>query len=309
VDDRLSSELRSLDAALAGSPPEALVRAGRAEAGNVRARHRSRLRSRIALALSAALALVAASFTPPGRAATEWVNDLAGVGDPPTLDHPFDKPGSIVIHAGTLPDGAPYELVARLIDPDDRFQDRPGGAPHPATAGGRLCFGVDLPTHPEKDQDSVCVANTGETGDDPPFSSYGAFSASDGSGPVLLFGLVEDPRVAQIEVVEGRDGVEAAIPSNLIPVDSAILERVGRVDPVRIFLSPVSEALVRAAERGELDLYAVGLTDDGAEIGRAGVLGVDRPVSPALKELRLRALRERGAIRRVLRERQSAPKR
>ena len=302
MDDRLSSELRGLDAVLAGSPPPALIRAGRAEAGNVRARRQSRLRSRIAVALSAALALVGASFTAPGRAATEWVADLAGVGDPPTLDFPFDKPGSIVIDAGTLPSGDPYELVARLIDPDDRFQNRPGDAPHPTTGGAHLCFGVDLPTHPEMDQDSVCVGKSAETGENAPFSSYGAFSGPEESGGTILFGLVEDPRVAQIDVVDHAGGVEPVLPSKLIPVEPAILERVGRVDPVQVFLSPVSEAVVRATERGELALYAVAFTDDGTEIARRGVLGVNRPASPAVNRLRRRDLRLRGVIRELRRE-------
>jgi hypothetical protein len=73
---------------------------------------------RRALVLAAiALALVIASFTPPGRAASAWVGKLVGIGDvggPPTLDEPGSSAQGtgVVVANGSAPDGSRYEWVA-----------------------------------------------------------------------------------------------------------------------------------------------------------------------------------------------------
>jgi hypothetical protein len=287
VDERIAAGLCDVEPALDGPPPASLVNAVRGQAPQIQARRRAWARARMGVGVGLLAVLVAGAFTSPGRAATEWVADLAGIGDEPTLDYPGDEPGAVVLDAGRLSDGTPYEIVARVIDMRGRLSEArpnqiidvdPSEAPPPSKVARRpdglhLCFGIDLPTHPKVDQDSFCVGPRSEAGGTEPFSSYGAFPWETPAGPTIIFGTVEDPAIAEIRVVDSPTAIEPAIPSKLLGVDQALLDLAGREDPVWFFVSPVDKSLVEAADRGELDLYAAGFDSAGNELNRVRVLG------------------------------------
>jgi hypothetical protein len=286
TDERVAAGLHELQSELDGPPPARLLNAIREQAPEVRARHAARVRARVGVGATLLAVLVAGAFTSPGRAATEWVANLAGIGDEPTLDFPGDEPGAVVIGAGHLSDGTPYEVVARVIDPATRLSEarpnqiidevEPSEAPplREARGPGRpsVCFGIDLPTRPKADQDSFCAGQHAGGGEPGPFTTYGAFPEVR-SGPAIIFGVVEDPAVADVRIVDGPTAGEPAIPSSLLSVDQSVLDIAGREDPVWFFVSPVDESLVAAANRGELDLYAAGFDDAGNELSRVPVLG------------------------------------
>src|SRR5215211_1691619 len=112
--DQLSTQLRELATAGGPSPrPPGLIETARADAPRLRARRQARKRARAGGLVAVAALLIAASFTPPGRAATGWVAGVAGIGDEPTLEHVGAEAGTAVIFGrGTAPGREPYEIVA-----------------------------------------------------------------------------------------------------------------------------------------------------------------------------------------------------
>jgi hypothetical protein len=125
--------LREIPVADAADARERAVAAARSEIavrrGPAPAPRRPRRRA-FQIALATAL-LGAALLSPPGRAATDWVGDLVGIGDvggKPTKKHREDQaPGpAIVINNGFAPDGTRYEWVVYHCRHDFRPEGMPG---------------------------------------------------------------------------------------------------------------------------------------------------------------------------------------
>lgn len=217
----------------------------------------------------AALALVAFSFTPPGRATTGWVADLAGFGEEPSLEQAGSVPGSaVVLASGTLSDGTPYEIVAKQTlfglgpateQPDDK-------RPH------YLCTQVDFPSTTYVARGGQCTdgeENGSGIGDESAFfQEPSGADAKDGNSPGVFVGFAEIPETASVNVEVVRDdGQTTRIPSELIKVEGDLLRRIGTDDPVGVFVASVDEATVRAGRQGELEVRATAKDSDGSEIG------------------------------------------
>lgn len=97
--------------------PAAVTNAVVAEGPALRARHRARIARRAAVVLVIVLALTAASFTPPGRAATGWISEL--IAGPNTFElgqYGYQLHNSTLVGSGTLPTGDEYQLRGYIND-------------------------------------------------------------------------------------------------------------------------------------------------------------------------------------------------
>jgi hypothetical protein len=151
-------------------PPadEARARAARSAAERVEriGERRSRIAPRLMRLGVAALALLAAlvgfAFTPPGKAVSDELGELVGIGEPATLPpDPFPglgprRPG-VVIASGRAPDGAPYEVVASRGDPSSGRGPSKEGTVMQRGGGAMTCLTVDLPESPERGTVEFCV--------------------------------------------------------------------------------------------------------------------------------------------------------
>jgi hypothetical protein len=123
MSDRLTDALNRVDELASSEAPDALIERARAESTTLRQRTCAGKQKWVALAAGILALILAASFTPPGRAATEWVGDLVGVGDvggPPTRPSEVRDFGpasdQIVLATGETADGVAFEIVAFRSD-------------------------------------------------------------------------------------------------------------------------------------------------------------------------------------------------
>jgi hypothetical protein len=221
---------------------------------------------------AAALALVAFAFTPPGRAATGWIADLAGFGEEPSLEQTGSVPGrAVVLTSGTLSDGTPYEVVAKQT----LFGRGPDTAQPNDARPAYLCTQVDFPSATRMGQGGHCTDGE-ENGSGIGYESAAFIQeptadgadVKDDNSPGVFVGFAELPETGNVEVEILRDGGEmATIPSELIKVEGNLLNQVGTDTPIGVFVANVDEATVREGRRGELEVRATAKDSDGSEIG------------------------------------------
>lgn len=68
------------------------------------------------------------------------------------------------------------------------------------------------------------------------------------------------------------DGAETEIASKIVPINGALLRRVGGGDPVRVFISTLDESQVQAMNSDDVAIAAVALDDQGHVLGRSQIL-------------------------------------
>ena len=272
MSDRLTDALRRVDELSGGTPPTGLIARARDESDSLGQRRRLRNLRHLAVATVAIAVAFATAFTPPGRAATGWLANLAGFGEEPSLKQVGSVPGSaVVIASGELADGTPYEVVAKRVlfgvGPDTRQENdnRPA----------LLCFQVDFPQRLEKGQGGNCtdgeqngrgLGNESTSLLQEPTKDGGG--TLDQDGPGVYLGWVEIPEAASITVFETREGdPPQPMPSQLIEVKGDLLAKTGTETPVGVFVAPIDGETVQAGRRGELEVRAVAYASDGEELG------------------------------------------
>jgi hypothetical protein len=262
--------------------PSELIGAARSEAVGVRSRRRSRVRHRLVLAALVAIALVGASLTPPGRAATGWVARVAGIGESPTLPQVGSIPGTpVVIDSGELSDGTPYELVAKgTVFGDVGPASAADSILHPKV----ICFQVDWPAQQSKGQGGACVdREAAQRGNNPAletseFNSPAGIGLADGHSednrPGIFFGIVDQPNITDVRVIERsqQNGSETQLPSKTVPITGELLERVGGGDPISVFVASLDESQVQAMNTDQAAIAAVAYNDQGEVVGRNQIL-------------------------------------
>jgi hypothetical protein len=262
--------------------PEPLISAARAKAGGLRSRRTRALRTRVAIAMAVALGILAMSFTPPGRAATGWIADLAGVGEPPTLRQVGSVEGSAtVLASGRLSDGTPYEFVAKAInaetfaeaatnsdEKEKAMLDRPGFRNIPEM----LCFQVDWPgTKPTGEGGACTTSHRTDEGNKPILETSGLWRApgAEHSSPAIFMGIADDQRVARVRVIQvDRDGSQTELPSQLLTVEGETLQRTGGRYPVAAFFAPLDEDVVAAGNDRQAQVSAIAYDSQGNELDR-----------------------------------------
>jgi hypothetical protein len=221
---------------------------------------------------AAALALVAFAFTPPGRAATGWVADLAGFGEEPSLEQTGSVPGrAVVITSGTLSDGTPYEVVAKKT----LFGRGPDTAQPDDTRPAYLCVQVDFPSATRVGQGGHCTdgeENGSGIGDESAgFSQEPTADGGDVKGsnsPGVFVGFAEIPETASVDVEILRESGETTpVPSEMIRVEGNLLSQIGTDEPIGVFVASVDQATVKAGRLHELEVRATAKDSDGAAIG------------------------------------------
>jgi hypothetical protein len=260
-------------------------------------------------------ALAGALLTPPGRAVADWVADVVGIGDSPTLEQEGSVPGSaVVIDGGTLSDGTAYELVAKLVTPEllPGLSARAGGTSEAEVQEFRfgaelICFTVDWPGITAKGAGGNCTRADGSTSPGesafqtpglfrPPYRTDFAWEDSEPNVSSILFGILNDPAIDRVEVVR-RDqaGPTSQIPAKVITLSGALLERVGGTGPVRVFESLLDPGDMAAVRDGSATIEAVALDDQGRELDRMSPFP-----EPGCDPYELR--RQAGELRRQMRE-------
>jgi hypothetical protein len=251
-------------------------------------------RSPALAALIAAIALAGALLTPPGRAVADWVADVVGIGDSPTLEQEGSVPGSaVVIDSGTLSDGTAYELVAKLVTPEllygpsARQSAKAGGSSEaevqelrPGLGAELICFTVDWPGITAKGAGGNCTRADGSASPGgsafqtpglfrPPYRTDFSWEDSEPNVSSIFFGILNDPAIDRVEVVR-RDqaGPTTQIAAKVITVSGALLERVGGTGPVRVFESLLDPEDMAAVRDGSATIEAVALDDQGRELDR-----------------------------------------
>jgi hypothetical protein len=227
-----------------------------------------------AIGAAVVLALVAASFTPPGRAATGWIARAAGFDDEPTLPQVSSVPGTaVVVDSGKLSDGTPFEVVAKRVnlssvlprslhqDLDERGLDEPV-----------VCFQANWTSIQRQSAGGMCSrgAHPGRGGN-PPLESNGLFAppgAQPGS-PALYMGLVDDQEVAKVRVTKTSPSGEVSdLPLAFVTIKGALARRIGVGEGVRVYVVNISESDVQAASSGQQTIEARAYGTDGQSLGR-----------------------------------------
>jgi hypothetical protein len=168
---------------------------------------------RLALALTAAAGIVALAFTPPGRAVADWVVDLVGVGEPPTVapEPPAGgrwnaaPPQPTVIASGLTARGEPFEWV---------FQGASKG----------VCFSLELPAGRFPGEGGGgCSEQIPRASADYPILAYG--TSSSGAG-VEVNGILA-PEVKSVELSYPVDGETQTIDAVMGRISSELLRKAG----------------------------------------------------------------------------------
>jgi hypothetical protein len=251
---------------------------------------------RLAIGVATIGLLGALSFTPPGEAATGWIGRVVGIGESPTLEQVGSVQGSaVVIDSGTLPDGTPYELVAKLVTPEllpgpSPWQVSPARGPSEAevrefrSAPDLICFTVDWPGIEAKGQGGNCTqANGSGSPGEAAFQTPGlfrppyapgtkptdSFDPAEPNAPAILFGILNDPAINRVEVVRrDQHGSTSQLPVEVIDLSGALLERVGGTGPVSVFESVLDRDDVAAGRDRTATIEALALDDQGRELYR-----------------------------------------
>lgn len=93
------------------------------------------------------------ALTPPGRAATGWVADVAGFGEEPTLPQTRTVEGTArVVAEVRLADGTRYKVITKTVK---------------GVGAASVCFQIDWPDLETRGKDSVCTQRGQEEGQRP----------------------------------------------------------------------------------------------------------------------------------------------
>jgi hypothetical protein len=215
----LSAEFDSIPAAV----PAEVLDAARAEGPTLSARRRGRVRRRIAVAMAFVVALAAASLTPPGRAATQWVSDqLAGPNTFEPGQYGYQLHTSTLIGSGELPTGDRYQIRGYIGNGGDggcvvivweHSERAPGDCLPP---GHEAQFSIPIAGRlPEDEQDA-------------------------GAHGVVMFGAApHESTDVRIRVPESPGVSASDEPAQLFPIDGTITDTTGAsvaVPPVQIYV-------------------------------------------------------------------------
>lgn len=311
MSDEIEDRFAELSESVPAHPRPELITAARGEGAGLRSRRRRTMRTRIALVTATGVGLLGFSLTPPGRAATDWIAEVAGIGEEPTLPQVGSVEGSaVVLASGTLPDGTPYEVVAKRFNGESFVQ---GAAESEQEAQemidrgfGRIeesvCFQIDWPRPGGTGQGGSCTRRPyGDRGPTPGIEASwvqgvpkGANSGNSGivgsqasarlKGPAVFMGIVEDPQVAELRVVQvDREGAKTELPAQLLTVDGELLARLDGRNPVSVFFAVLDEDVVAAGNAREAQVRAIALDADGDELDRTDAFPpLDCPVDPSV---------------------------
>jgi hypothetical protein len=290
--DELERRLRRL-AADAPPPPGELIERTREAAPPPEPRRGSSW-SRRAIALVAGAGLIAFAFTPPGRAATDWIAGLAGVGEEPTLPQEGSVEGSAtVLASGTLEDGTPYEIVVKGFTADSFIEEAADSPTEAAELRERafghgiepsICVQVDWPSLRDVGAGGACTERvTTGTPRRAGFGTHGLYKPpgdAHGSGGILL-GIVEGP-AAEAEVVQtDRSGEERQLESQFIHIEGAQLEQAGGRYPVAVLVAELGRDVIKAGETRQAQVTAVVADAAGTEAESRDVFPpLDCPLNP-----------------------------
>lgn len=269
--DDVQIDLEALEDLSPPIPPE-LVRRSRDEAKRIARRRTRQRRRRAASAAVMATLCTAFAFTAPGRAATGWLVDIAGLDESPTLPQVKSLPSSPrLLASGQLDGGLTYEVVAKR----DRLN------------GGRLCIQVDWVGLQAEGRGGACT-RAHETGraTDNPLENSGVFKPAGrslGSDAAVFAGIANDRQIEEVKVeLDAGDG-----PEEIETVLVTIPPRTGANNgpfPVTIFVAPLqSENAAALAARGT-ELVALAYDEDGSLVDRQPAL-LRGPTAPALAPL------------------------
>jgi hypothetical protein len=262
--------------------PQALRSAARDEAVTLRSAHRRELGGRALVVLLVGVLVTAFALTPPGKAAAEWLRTLA-FGDTPTLQQQQVVLGTpIVLEAGELADGTPYEFVAKETD-DAHFGPIGAGSGNPPIPD-LICFQVDWPTLGQGGQGGGCteVRKRGEFAIEtpslasPPNAPKTTSPYDYAHAPALYFGIVEHDDVADVKVTfEPQDGPEVAVPTRIYSVGAPYFD-LGDGEQKRVFIALIDASMMTAGDAGTAQLHATALDASGHELFQTSAFqGVD----------------------------------
>jgi hypothetical protein len=218
----LSAEFESIPTAV----PAEVLDAARAEGPTLSARRRGRIRRRIAVAMAVVVALAAASFTPPGRAATHWVSDwLAGPNSFDPGQYGYQLHTSTLIGSGELPTGDPYQIRGYI---NTNGSGKPVGCIAIVWQHSERAPGECLPPGHEA-QFSIPIAGR------LPEDEHDA-----GAHGVVMFGSApRESTEVRIRVPQSPGVPASDEPAQLFPIDGTITDTTGAsaaVPPVQIYV-------------------------------------------------------------------------
>jgi hypothetical protein len=228
MSDRAAELLRAEFESIPAAVPAEVLDAARAEGPRLSARGRGRVRRRIAIAMAVVIALAAASFTPPGRAATDWVSDL--LAGPNTFEpgqYGYQLHTSTLIGSGELPTGDPYQVRGYV-------NSNGPGAPVGCVAIVWQHSAHSLPecsNVPGWNGNRVSIAVAGRLPEDE--QDPGAH------GVVVLGAAPNESTEVRIRVPESAGVSASDEPAQLFPIDGAISDTAGavaQVPRVKIFV-------------------------------------------------------------------------
>jgi hypothetical protein len=206
--------------------PAPVAEAVLAEAPALRARHRARVGRRVAVVLAIVMALTAASFTPPGRAATDWVSEV--IAGPNTFEpgqYGYQLHTSTLIGSGELPTGDPYQVRGYI---NANGSGKPLGCVAIVWQHSERAPGECLPPG-HKSQFSIPIA--GRLPED---------EQDAGAHGVVMFGAAPHGSTEARIRVPDSPGVSASDePAQLFPIDGTITDTTGasaEVPPVEIYV-------------------------------------------------------------------------
>jgi hypothetical protein len=212
---------------------------------------------RPAFAIAVVAAIVAALFTPPGRAVAGWVGELIGVaevGGPPTLEpsefpHLQRRGPGFIAGTGAAPDGSRYELVAfdssvgtclELNFPDSRGEEPRVSTQCYRGSAGKRYIGLGT-THPREGSDLPHAIVAGEAGVD----------------------------VERVEIrYRDLDGVSRTVEADVHALDGELLARVNGDEPIHSYVGFLDVGTSGQLRSGASEIEVVGYDAAGTEVAR-----------------------------------------
>jgi hypothetical protein len=276
--DPLLTQLRDLaTAGESAPPPPGLIEAARSDAPRLHARRRAWTQTRAGVVGVAAALLVAASFTPPGRAATGWVAEVAGIGDEPTLEHRDAEAGTAVVFgSGTTPDGTAYEILAYRTSPREFLAERDRLRRSPKASGAEkwVCPAIDFPEYRFTGGEFCWVIGSGPGPVGLSAMSFGLPTPEVQRPPEPLWGEI-GPEVKSVRVRFTAAGKESRdLETTVAHLSGPLQERVGADHPFGMFVAfpPLPSAVTEWSDLAGYRLTAVAYGRDGKELDRRQVL-------------------------------------
>ncbi len=251
--------------------PEAVISAAREGAERLEATRTRKVRHRALVAGGLGLALLGASFTPPGRAATDWVADLAGVGDEPSLEQVGSVDGSeVVVASGTLSDGTRYEAVIKRITDESRSEDF--GSTPGTEIPDAVCVQIDWPDFNETGGGGNCAGGKEKLGLDESWAHQFEVPHNEFGSPMLFFGFVGNEQVADVEI-EQTEPTRIPVETQFIPIEGDLRERLGSDFPSAVFIAELDGEIVAGGAENQSVVVATALDESGMNRGTAQVEG------------------------------------